>query len=114
MLEIIRNFEVHGLAHITGGGVRNLLRLKKGVKFVLDNPFEPQPIFRFVQERGNVSPKEMYQTFNMGMGFCIVAPEDCTDDILDRLERFGDRAKVVGHVKRGEGVYIPKEKLSYV
>lgn len=114
IMEIVKNMEVHGLAHITGGGVRNLLRLKKGVKFVIEDPLDPQPIFEFIQSRGKVSLREMYQTFNMGMGFCIISPKEYTDDILDIIERYGDRAKTVGYVEKGEGVHLPSKKLSYL
>ena len=114
VLEVIKSTEVHGLAHITGGGVRNLLRLKKDIRIVLDNLPEPQPIFRFIREMGKVSLKEMYQTFNMGVGFCIIVPENLADDALDIIEKSGDRADVVGYVEKGVGVYIPDKKLSYV
>jgi len=113
ILEVIRNFEVHGLAHITGGGLRNLLRLKDA-KFVIDDPFEPQPIFKFVQEKGNVEPKEMYQTFNMGMGFAIILAKDYADDVVDLIEkRFKVKTKVVGHVERGKGIVVPSLGISF-
>ncbi|HDO19241.1 MAG TPA: phosphoribosylformylglycinamidine cyclo-ligase, partial [Thermoplasmatales archaeon] len=113
VLDVIKNVETHGLAHITGGGVRNLLRLKDNVKFVLDNPFDPQPIFSFLQKNGNVEDKEMYQTFNMGMGFVIILPREFMDDALDVLERYKIKSKIVGYVEEGRGVDIPKLKLHY-
>lgn len=113
VLELLRNIEVHGLAHITGGGVRNLLRLKD-VKFVIDDPFDPQPVFKFLQEKGRIEPKEMYQTFNMGMGFVIILEKEMADDAIDILEKESEsKAKIVGHVERGKGVYIPKMNLYY-
>ena len=114
VLEVVRNFEIHGLAHITGGGMRNLLRLKD-VKFIIDNPFDPQPIFKFIQEKGNIELKEMYQTFNMGMGFAIVLAKDYADDVLDILERKSEaKPKIVGHVERGKGVKIPSLNLVFI
>ena len=113
ILEVTRNFEVHGLVHITGGGLRNLLRLKDA-KFVIDDPFEPQPIFKFIQEKGNVEPKEMYQTFNMGMGFAIILAKDYADDVVDLIEkRFKVKTKVVGHVERGKGIVVPSLGISF-
>ena len=50
----------------------------------------------------------------MGVGFCIIVPKNLADDVLDILERFGDRADVIGYVEKGVGVYIPDKKLSYV
>jgi len=102
VLHVIENYEVHGLAHITGGGLLNLKRLKK-VKFVIDDPLPPQKIFEFVQELGNVDDDEMYRTFNMGMGFAVVMPKDDAR----RLERSGDvEGRIVGHVEEGEGVFV--------
>jgi len=72
VVELLKKVKIHGLAHITGGGLRNLPRLNKKVKFVIDDPFEPQHIFKFLQQRGNIDDKEMYQTFNMGMGLSLL------------------------------------------
>jgi len=97
VLDVIKNYEVHGLAHITGGGVLNLKRLKD-VCFRIEKPLKPQKIFRFIQELGNVDEDEMYRTFNMGMGFMIVLPKS-------EAKKIGV-GKVVGHVEEGEGVYV--------
>ena len=100
VLDVIRNCEVHGLAHITGGGFLNLKRLKD-VKFVIDKPLKPHRIFKFIQELGNVDDDEMFRTFNMGMGFAIILPEDEAECV----RKFVD-GRVVGYVERGEGVYV--------
>ena len=96
VLDIIRKCEVHGLAHITGGGLLKLRRLKK-MKYVVDKPLEPQKIFRFIQKLGDVDEDEMYRTFNMGMGFLIVLPEEEAEKL---------NAPVVGYVEKGEGVFV--------
>ncbi len=101
-MHVIKNYEVHGLAHITGGGLLNLKRLKK-VKFVIDDPLPPQRIFRFIQELGNIDDDEMFRTFNMGMGFAIVMPKE----EAKKLERAGViDGKIVGYVEEGEGVFV--------
>jgi len=100
VLDVVRRCDVHGLAHITGGGLLNLKRLKN-VKFVIDRPLKPQKIFRFIQELGNIDEGEMYRTFNMGMGFAIILPEEDVDSV----ERFVE-GRVVGYVEDGEGVYV--------
>lgn len=100
VLEIIKNCEVHGLAHITGGGFRKLKRLRKDVKYVIDSPLKPQEIFKFIQKLGNVDELEMYRTFNMGMGFLVIVPEDS----VSCVEKFG--AKRVGYIDEGEGVFV--------
>ncbi len=97
VLDIVKNYDVHGLAHITGGGMLNLKRLKN-VRFVIDKPLKPQKIFNFIQELGNVDEDEMYRTFNMGMGFMIILPKDEAKKI--------NIGKIVGYVDEGSGVYI--------
>ena len=112
ILECIEEIEIHGLAHITGGGLRNLLRLNKNVKFVLDNPIKIPDIFKFIQDLAKVDDKEMYQTFNMGMGFAIILPEKDKEQTLEILSKHTE-AQVVGRVEKGEGVYIPNLNIYY-
>ncbi len=114
IVELLKKVKVHGLAHITGGGLRNLPRLNKNVKFVLDNLFEPQPVFRFLQKYGNIDDKEMYQTFNMGMGFAIVVSDKDADEAIKILRKVSDYdTKIVGKVMRGNGVEAPGLDLKY-
>ena len=69
--------EVRGLAHITGDGLANLLRLRAEVGYEIDDPLPVPPIFALIQELGDVSDEEMHGVFNMGCGFCcVVAPRD--------------------------------------
>jgi phosphoribosylformylglycinamidine cyclo-ligase len=105
---------VTGLAHISGGGVRNLPRLSPGVRFVLDGWPEPGGLFAWVDALDAVPPRELYQTFNMGIGFVIVAREAKAGAVLGRLKRAGVRdTRVVGHIERGNGVHLPHLGLSY-
>jgi phosphoribosylformylglycinamidine cyclo-ligase len=67
---------VRALVNITSDGFLNLARIKPAVGFRLDALPEPQPIFRLIQAAGNVSPAEMYRVFNMGIGFCLIVPDD--------------------------------------
>ena len=73
IMDVIRECDVHGLAHITGSGLLKLRRITR-YGFNVSAPLEPQPIFRVLQEKGGVDAIEMYRTFNMGMGFLIVLP----------------------------------------
>jgi phosphoribosylformylglycinamidine cyclo-ligase len=98
--EILKKYDVHGMAHITGGGVLNLKRLKN-VRFNITDPLPAQKIFRFIQELGNVDEDEMYRTFNMGMGFAIILPEEQAKKLEREIE-----GKIVGYVEEGEGVYV--------
>ncbi len=67
---------VRALVNITSGGFLNLPRIKAAVGFNLDSLPEPQPIFRLVQDLGHVPDAEMYRVFNMGIGFCLIIPDD--------------------------------------
>jgi len=110
VLSILDRHEVHGMANITGGGLRNLIRLKKGVGFEIADPVAPGPIFSVLQELGGVSDQEMYQTFNMGMGYCLVVPDREADACVRAA---GKGAKIVGRVVKGDGVRVPSLGLEY-
>jgi phosphoribosylformylglycinamidine cyclo-ligase len=114
IIELLKKIKPHGLAHITGSGLRNLPRLNKKVKYIINNPFEPQPVFKFLQKQGNVKDKEMYQTFNMGMGFSIIiskADEQETIKILKKNTNM--EVRKVGEIQKGTGVELPKLKIKY-
>lgn len=100
VLEIIKKCEVHGLANITGGAFSKLMRIGKeaGVGFELENVPEPQPIFKLIQKEGNVSDKEMYRTFNMGIGFCICSPESESKKINEICSKNGVKSRIIGKV----------------
>jgi phosphoribosylformylglycinamidine cyclo-ligase len=114
ILDLLKSIKPHGLAHITGGGVRNLLRLNKKVKFIIEDIFDPQSIFSFIQKQGNILDKEMYQTFNMGMGFVIIVSESDIEVALRILKKYQNgKFKIVGRIEKGSGVWIPPLDLSY-
>jgi len=113
-IELFKKVKVHGIAHITGGGLRNLPRIKKEVNFFINNPFEPQPIFKFLQDYGNIDNKEMYQTFNMGMGLIVVVSEKDTEKSLNILKKHSkSNVKKVGKIEKGSGVFFKKLGLNY-
>ena len=114
ILELMKHIDVKGIAHITGSGLRKMKRMSHDVCFSLDEPFEPQEIFKVMQELGNITDEEMYQTFNMGMGMAVVVDEKDTDDALSILKKHSEvDVKVVGSVKEGEGVEVPSLGLKY-
>ena len=94
--------EVHGLAHITSGGLGNLLRLKADVRYEIDRPLEPQPLFGLIAERGEVPEEEMYEVFNMGCGFCCVVPAGAGEQAVALLERHHPGSRRIGSVVEGE------------
>ena len=104
--------DVHGLAHITGSGLKKIKRIMpEGLRAEITNPLEPQRVFNEIQKKGQVSDYEMYRTFNMGMGFAIVCTPGAADGIMKKLTT---RSKIVGRVVKGErGVIVPSKNLVY-
>jgi len=109
VLEITSNFNVHGLVDITGGGLRNILRMKKGLQYVISDPVKPAPIFQKLQELGEVEDQEIYQTLNMSMGFTIIAPADDAEQIAKKYQN----ADIVGRVQKGDGVLLEPGNILY-
>jgi phosphoribosylformylglycinamidine cyclo-ligase len=106
---------VTGFAHISGGGVRNLVRLHGEVDFVLDRWPSPRGLFAWIQGLGNLSEEEMYQTFNVGIGFVAVVRPSAVARCRARLARAGFPHVVeVGHIGRGRGVHVPQAGLEYL
>ncbi|MBN8866091.1 MAG: phosphoribosylformylglycinamidine cyclo-ligase [Solirubrobacterales bacterium] len=93
---------VHGLAHITSGGLDNLLRLKAEVTYEITEPLRPQPIFELIAELGEVPEDEMYEVFNMGCGFCVVVPAEDEKAALEVLQGHYPEARRIGDVAGGD------------
>lgn len=93
--------EVHGLAHITSGGLDNLLRLKAEVTYEVSDPLPAQPVFDLIAERAEVPEDEMYEVFNMGCGFCCVVPSEDETAALELLGQHHPGAASIGAVVGG-------------
>lgn len=100
ILKILNEFEIHGLAHITGGSFTKLMRLGHLAKvgFDLYDMPEPPPIFKLIQRVGSIGDREMYRTFNMGIGFCIITPPYEVDDVLKTCKKMGVECYPIGRV----------------
>ncbi|MCQ2055850.1 MAG: phosphoribosylformylglycinamidine cyclo-ligase [archaeon] len=109
VLDIVKEHTVHGLVDITGGGLRNILRMNPRCRYNINDPIKPDPIFKKIQEIGNISMKEAYQTFNMGMGFDIITPEEDAELIAKEWKN----AKITGIVESGEGVFCSSGDVIY-
>ena len=96
--------EVRGLAHITGDGLLNLLRLVAEVGYQIDAPLPPQPVFDLIAERGSVPAADMYETFNMGCGFVVVVPEGDAPAAVELLGRRHPGTVVMGSVTGEAGL----------
>jgi len=92
---------VRGLAHITSGGTKNLLRLAAEVGYEIDEPLPVPPVFDLIQEHGDVSDEEMSEVFNMGCGFCVVVPAGDEPAVLELLRRHYPEARRVGRATDG-------------
>jgi phosphoribosylformylglycinamidine cyclo-ligase len=102
ILELLRSeVEVRGLAHITSGGLGNLLRLAAEVGYEIDDPLPVPAIFDLIQERGGVSEEEMHDVFNMGCGFCVVVSAADEAAALALLRTHYPAAKRIGRAVDG-------------
>ncbi|HIP17316.1 MAG TPA: phosphoribosylformylglycinamidine cyclo-ligase [Methanothermococcus okinawensis] len=98
VLEMIRKLNIKGLAHITGGGFRKLKRLNKDVVYLIDNLPEILPIFQEIQRIGNVPDEEMFRTFNMGIGFCVIVDKKDSERVIEIANNYNIPAYVIGKV----------------
>ena len=114
VLELLRSdLPVHGLAHITGDGVLNLLRLEADVGFEIDAPLAVPPVFGLVAQVGDVSAAQMWQVFNMGCGFVCVVPAQDSAAAITLLERHHPGAARIGSVSAHAGqVVLPAAGLA--
>jgi len=101
-LNLVRDFTVKGMAHITGGGIpENLPRiLPHGCCAVVDrSTWEVPAVFRLVQEIGRVPEDEMFRTFNCGVGLMVIVPGNEVEEVLDRLRALEEKAWLVGEIR---------------
>jgi phosphoribosylformylglycinamidine cyclo-ligase len=104
--------DVRGLAHITGDGFLNLLRLEAHAGYRIDSPLPVPPVFVHIAERGGVDDAELYEVFNMGVGFCVVVPHDDADEAVELLERHHPGTAVIGQTTTATGIVeLPKQGL---
>ncbi len=104
ILKLIEQVKVKGISHITGGGFyENMPRmLREGVALKIDkNSYEVPPIFKLIAERGNIPERDMYNTFNMGIGMAIIVPKNEVEKSLKILKQAGEEAYLIGEVVEG-------------
>ncbi|WP_026884803.1 phosphoribosylformylglycinamidine cyclo-ligase [Clostridium akagii] len=103
VLELMEKFELKGMAHITGGGFyENIPRMFKGdfVAVINKDSYELPEIFKYLMTLG-VTEEDMYNTFNMGIGFVLCVKAEDKDAILNNLQQMGEKAFEIGHVEAG-------------
>lgn len=102
---LLRDFPIHGIAHITGGGiVDNLSRILPSpcMALIQKQSWEIPPIFTFLQKAGKLSNQEMMRTFNNGIGLVLVVPEKDTEGILEFLAAMDEKAYIIGSIVERE------------
>ena len=101
VMNLINQVNVNGIAHITGGGLDNISRINDNFQYVIDKPLPVPSVFNWLQEKGSIETKEMYRTFNMGMGMIIIVDKD---DANRSVSILGKYAQIIGSVKSGKGI----------
>ncbi|MDQ0215578.1 phosphoribosylformylglycinamidine cyclo-ligase [Oikeobacillus pervagus] len=114
VLEIIKNFDVKGMAHITGGGfIENIPRgLPSGFGAEIEEgSWEIPAIFNVLEKYGKLERSEMYNVFNMGIGFVMIVSPNEADQVLQKLSDLGEQAYKIGTVKNEEGLTFSKRSF---
>jgi phosphoribosylformylglycinamidine cyclo-ligase len=107
VLDLLRSpVGVRGLAHITGDGLRNLLRLEAEVGYEIDDPLPVPPVFELIRERGGVSEEEMHEVFNMGCGLCIVVAAEDEGPALEIVRRHYPATRRIGRATDRAGEVV--------
>ena len=101
VMNLINQVNVNGIAHITGGGLDNISRINDNFQYIIDKPLPVPSVFNWLQEKGSIETKEMYRTFNMGMGMIIIVDKD---DANRSVSILGEYAQIIGSVKSGKGI----------
>ncbi len=110
VLEAVQKCKVNGLAHITGGSFTKLLRLKN-IGYEIDSLPKIPPIMGLIQEQG-VKDEEMYKTFNMGVGFCVIAPQDQANKIKSIFKKHKISSQEIGKITSKKGVTVNSIKIA--
>ena len=105
VLELMKSVSIHAIAHITGGGLlENIPRvMPDNTQAVIDSQsWQPLPIFDWLQENGNVQPKEMYRTFNCGIGLVICVAREDADKTISVLKQQGEQVWQIGTIEKSD------------
>ncbi|MDX1596706.1 MAG: phosphoribosylformylglycinamidine cyclo-ligase, partial [Nitrosopumilaceae archaeon] len=110
VLEIIQKCKINGLAHITGGSFTKLLRLKK-IGYEIENLPKTPPIMELIEQQG-VKQEEMYKTFNMGTGFCVIGSKDQASKIIEIFRKHKIKSQEIGKITSKPGVWVNAIKIA--
>jgi phosphoribosylformylglycinamidine cyclo-ligase len=113
ILELAKSSTIHGIAHITGGGLtENLPRIfPKGCRAIIKRgSWDIPPVFKVIQEMGRISDVEMFRVFNMGIGLALVVPPSEAELVMSRAGKIGERAYRIGEIAADQS---GKERIEY-
>ncbi len=105
ILKILEEYEgyVSGLVHNMGGGLTKGLRIGKNIHYVKDDLFKPDPIFELIKNESGENWSAMYEIYNMGVGFEVIAKPEVAEDIISLSESYGLESKVIGRCEKSDG-----------
>ena len=101
ILSFLKDLPIHGLAHITGGGLsENIIRIipETCMVRIIKESWEAPPVFHFLKEAGKISEEEMMRTFNNGIGMVAIVPEKSAQEIMERLGAINEKAFIIGDI----------------
>ncbi len=105
ILSLLRDLPIHGLVHITGGGIdENIIRVIPNAckAIVHKDSWETPPVFKMLQKEGDIPEKDMQRTFNNGIGMVVVVPDNAVQEVMDRLSAMNEKAYLIGEVENRE------------
>ena len=110
VLEALKKCKINGLAHVTGGSFTKLLRLKN-IGYHLDSMPKTPPLMQLIEDTG-VKSEEMYKTFNMGIGFCVIAPKNNVAKIRSIFKKHKFATYEIGKITSKKGVFVNSKKIA--
>jgi len=109
ILPLLKRFSIHGMVHVTGGGLtENIPRvIPKGLAVhIQKESWEISPIFRFLQSKGKIKETELFRTFNCGVGFILIVPDEEAQDLVHTLNNLKQKAFIIGDVIAKKGAEV--------
>jgi len=103
ILNVLRDFQIKGIVHITGGGfIDNIPRIlsDRSTAVIKTKSWEIPPIFKLLQNVGEIDDSEMYRTFNMGIGMALIVSQNEADDVLLRLKGLKEKGEIIGQIEK--------------
>ncbi|HSW48470.1 MAG TPA: AIR synthase-related protein, partial [Candidatus Saccharimonadales bacterium] len=104
------NVDIHYISNITGHGFRKLMRARQDYSYIIENIFDPQELFLFMQKEAGLTDYEMYDEFNMGMDYAIYLPENDVKKTQEIIKKNGFESIAAGFVEKGERQVVVKPK----